>query len=149
MFSHIEKSMFAAIAGVMLISIGACKGEILQDNTKRDILTTGSWRLASYTAYTMTGSTDVYASYPDCEKDNVYHFNKNGTLDIDEGAAICSVYDPPSYSVRWGFSNAQQTEIKIDGTDFILTSISDNEFELSTCFYSGCGADFVSITYRR
>lgn len=148
MFSHIEKSTFAAMAGVLLISLGACKGEILPDNSKRDILTTGSWRLTAYTANTMTGTTDVYASYRDCEKDNVYHFNKNGTLDIDEGAATCSVYDPPSYSVRWGFSNDRQTEIKIDNTDFVLTYISDNEFELSTDFNYGYG-DYVKIKYGR
>jgi hypothetical protein len=131
----------------MLVFVTACK-KTVPDSPKEEILTTGSWKMTSYTSYTMTGSTDVYASYDACLKDNTYHFNKNGTLDIDEGASKCDVYDPQSYSVRWGFSNDRQTQIKIDGTDYVI-SITDNEFELSTCFYSGCGADFIKITYRR
>ena len=147
MLNDIKKSTFVALPLLMLVFISACK-KTPPENPQQEILTIGSWRMTEYMNYTLTASTDVYASYAACEKDDLYVFNENGRLDINEGPSKCDVNGPSGRSVLWEFSNGRHTHIKIDGTEYIITRY-DNAFELSTCFYNGCGVDWVKISYTR
>ena len=146
MLPDTKKFTFAILAAVMLISIVGCKKD-LAEKGKAEILTNGSWRLTGHTFYSITNTVDIYATYAPCEKDNIFHFNNNGTLDIEEGASKCDSTDPQSYSVGWQFLDNRQSRVVIYGTEFIAT-ITDNEFQLSTP-YNDPYEDHTVMTYTR
>jgi len=146
MVSPIKKSTLIALAAFLLIFVAGCK-KTLPENGKAELLTTGSWRMTAYTFYSIANTVDIYATYAQCEKDNIFHFNTDGTLDIEEGASKCDSTDPQAYSVNWRFLDNRQSRIVIDGTEFIAT-ITDNEFELSTP-YNDPYEDHAVMTYTR
>ena len=49
-----------------------------------------------------------------CFKDNTYVFNKDSTVDMDEGATKCNAADPQTSSYGWTISNSNPPVLKSD-----------------------------------
>src|SRR4051812_30503431 len=98
MFSHLQKPkpIAVAFAAIFLIAIPGCKKQSPAADNKLTILTTGTWRLSYYMVYTVTGSYNAYTTYPDCRKDDLIRFNKDGNEEINEGPTKCNSTDPQS-----------------------------------------------------
>lgn len=134
MFSFIKNPRVPGIAftGILLMILPCCEKQAAAADDKMTILTTGTWRLTSYISYTITGIVDVYASYSDCRKDDLLSFNKDGTAEINEGPSKCDASDPQSQFIQWRFLNDQGSRIEINGAEFIVDKLEDNEFRIST-----------------
>lgn len=88
----------------MVILFSACKKA--EDTTSsEDILRTGRWKRSSLKSTFRGTVTDVYASLPDCIKDNTLEFNVNlkGT---EHRNNRCSNGDPESAAFSWEFLNS-------------------------------------------
>lgn len=58
-----------------------------EEKSKSDILAEGKWKL---TAANFNGIVDLMSSMKECQKDNLFLFNTNKTITLDEGATKCS-----------------------------------------------------------
>ena len=74
----------------------------------------------------------MYATYPDCRKDDYRHFNESGTVELNEGPSKCNSTDPQSQSMQWRFLNQYQTRIEINGEEYIIDRLENNEFRIAT-----------------
>jgi len=84
---RINKFLFVALAASL--SLQSCKkDEEKKEPTKTDHLQNGKWKLASANA--AGGVFDLMTSLKDCQKDNLYTFNADKTITVDEGATKCS-----------------------------------------------------------
>ena len=132
----------------LLMALPCCKKQNTAEINKIDILTTGTWRLTAYKFYTVTGDYDAYSSYPDCRKDDYYRFNTDGTEEINEGPSKCNSTDPQSQILRWKFLNNNYSRIEINGVEYVVDRLEDNEFRISAP-YTDPYASQKSIVYNR
>lgn len=109
------------IAAIVILLFSACKKN--NDEPENDggsarynILTSGSWRVTAYYMDIYYGGVqivdDLMESMQDCEKDNLYIFNKNGTLTLDEGPTKCNSAAPQQKQEgTWQLAN-NDTQLK-------------------------------------
>ncbi len=105
------KLSYLFICGALL-SLSACKKKekATPAPTKTDYLTAGQWKLTSATAG--GGVINLMSSMKDCQTDNLYTFNKDKTITVDEGSTKCSSSAPQTASDgNWSLQNndAQMT----------------------------------------
>lgn len=74
----------------------------------------------------------MYATLPGCRKDDYRRFNKDGTAEINEGASKCNSTDPQSQFIQWKFLNNYGTRIEINGREYNVDRLEENEFRIST-----------------
>jgi hypothetical protein len=91
--------------------------------TKTELLTTGTWKLISYTsnpAYDWYGNgnfaTDIFNALNPCERDGLDTYRTNGIVEINEGALKCNSTDPQTFTLTWAFTN-NESKILYDGFD--------------------------------
>jgi len=90
--------------------------------TKTELLTVSKWKMTAFTVNpAVDGQTDLYASMEDCEKDDTFKFNTNGTYTSYEENNICEDSEPQE-SGTWSF-NSTKTELLMDN-DLIFTIVS-------------------------
>lgn len=85
--------------------------------TKENIA--GSYKITaiSYKAPGLPSPVDGMLLLDDCEKDDIYVLNVNGTLNYNDAGVSCS--PPGSYSGTWSLNG---NEITIDGQAFTIAS---------------------------
>jgi len=110
------KRTLLAFAAVTLL-FGSCKKD---DNNgpaggaNAQILMSGKWKVATSTSVMMGQTVDLYSLLPSCQVDNMFIFNQNNSVTIDEGATKC---DPSAAQQtttgRWELLN-NDTQMKLD-----------------------------------
>lgn len=106
-------------------------------NNKTSTLTSGKWKIvASVTSYTVAGqqfnNIDVFSMIPECQKDDLFLFNADGTCTKDEGATKCSTGSPQtSPAGNWELQN-NDTQLKgnINGFEVTATIVELNSNSL-------------------
>ena len=100
--------------------------------TRMDTMTrAGGWVITSLTVdppynYNGFNISNVYGFLQSCIKDNILMFKADGVLIGDEGAAKCDQADPQQATAAWAFTNTQQTEFDLYGSnDVFAFSLSD------------------------
>ena len=93
----------AVIASVFLLSSCQEDDNLPVIKTKTQLLSEKVWKFSSAT----WGGTDMTASVPACQKDNVTSFIAGGTGSGDEGATKCNVADPQTVSFTWSFQSGE------------------------------------------
>ena len=75
----------------LIVGLGACHKKD-QTQTKSSLLTAGSWILSAVTHDNDgngTYETDDFIGFFTCYTDNIWTFQDNGKLQMDEGATKC------------------------------------------------------------
>ncbi len=107
--------LFAAILATAFI---ACKKPETNTTptptyTKADTLQNGKWKL---TSATIGGLIDLTQSMKECQKDNLYTFNADKTITVDEGATKCAPSDvSPRNDGNWSLIT-NNTQLNISGS---------------------------------
>jgi hypothetical protein len=109
--------------------------------TKTELLTTGTWKLTSYTsnpAYDWYGTgdyaTDILAALNPCEADGFDTYKTNGIVEINEGALKCNPSDPQTFSASWAFTD-NENKILYDGFDeYELVELTATTMRLQSTF---------------
>lgn len=150
MFSHFKEyyPLKIILAGVLLLVLPCCKKQTIAKPDKMGIITTGTWRLTGFTAYEITGNIDVYSTYTSCRKDDYLKFNKDGSAEINEGLTKCNSTDPQSQLIQWKFLDDSGNRIEINGEEYIVDTLDDNNFKIHTPRRDPYGSQF-SKTYGR
>ena len=116
------KTLFKTIALsttlILSLVLASCKkDETVIALTKTQILCGKNWKVTTLTVdparpYVLFGPnvTDWYAQRDACVNDNLYYYNSDGTMKLDEGATKCNTSDAQTMSGTWTF-NTDQTVI--------------------------------------
>lgn len=72
-----------------------------------DLLTSGEWVKVGYER----NGVDIWFLRPECDKDDLFVYNTNGTAYADQGANKCDTSGPQRIEWQWEFVE-NQTKIK-------------------------------------
>ncbi len=117
---------YALLIIVLSITLLSCSKDPVDDSSKRDALTTGTWKLTgAMTDYNKDGiyEEDSYAIYADCEKDNFYTFKADGSGIMDAGPTKCYSSAPQTSTFSWSF-NDKQTRLQFAGPDYEIEELT-------------------------
>lgn len=131
--------------------------------TKTDLLTSSSWKITALTidpAFptfdnqgNITGSTnDLFAMMGDCSKDDIYSFNADKTMSMDEGASKCDNSDPQKNTGSWSFNSDETTlTITADGDPQTMTilELTDKVLKLKSTEIDGDMSISTTMTFSR
>ena len=146
-----------AVAALALTTV-SCTKDTEPAPTQTDLLTTGAWRVTAWTVNpplppprdtvgTRPRITDYYAAIANsggnCELDDVFKFNRNGTYTQEEGTTKCSPADDQVFATgRWTLS--AETNVTPNVTSLVL---DDNNLVVpiynALRFNAGSGAPTV------
>jgi hypothetical protein len=77
--------------------------------TPSENLTGGPWKIVGLSETSQsTPKKDVYQFWPECQKDDILIFNKNGNYTMEEGRTKCNADDPiiiPGQGGTWSFTS--------------------------------------------
>ena len=124
------------IFSTLLIALNACKKDDAKPASKADLLTSGTWRLtAAVTDMDGDGTfeTDEYAALGTCFTDNIWTFNSNNSIAVDEGATKCDPSDPQVQTGSWQLTN-NQTNLSFEGETYVIQQLDANTLILSQSF---------------
>ncbi|WP_395050553.1 lipocalin family protein [Flavobacterium sp.] len=117
---------------VLSITFFSCSKDPVNDSSKLDALTTGTWKLTgSMTDYEKDGvfEENTYAMLSGCIKDNIYTFQSDGSSIIDEGPTKCYSNAPQTVTSSWSFSD-NQTRIQFGGVNYQIEALTTTTFSL-------------------
>jgi hypothetical protein len=135
-------STYALIVAMAAVT-ASCKkdSEDAPAPTKSELLTAKNWRLTDV----KLAGTPIYNSglFDNCLKDNLYKFNLNKALTIDEGATKCDPTDPQTQTGSWDFTT-NETRLKItdsfgDSQEGEIATLSSTSLVLRDPNYQGSG----------
>ena len=147
----IKIKFFALLITAIVLVTGCKKYNITSpypamsaNRTPKENLTQKPWRLLSYGFdHNKNGLVDIdEESIRDCQKDNSYTFNKNGSGVVAENAMICNTNDPLN-QFAWTLTNndtvldfyyGKAYIIKLDADNLDITSSSTDDIKLLLIF---------------
>ena len=105
------------------------KPDLVADNT--NMLTAGVWHFTYYNYYGGIPSTvTTYADLPNCRKDDLRIFNKDGTGEYNEGPTKCDSIYPQTQPVQWKFLNKYASSINLNGEEYYIDKLDAHEFRI-------------------
>lgn len=84
----------------------------------------------------------LYQPISDCQKDDVFSFNADGTFKIDNGTEKC---EPTEAKTETGTYSVANKEIIIKGTKYTLAEASATQVKYYTAVASGSGFVYVIV----
>jgi hypothetical protein len=117
--------------------------------TKKDILTTGSWKLtAAVSDENGDGTYEIndYKEFEACFTDNVYTFKTDNTVVLDEGGSKCDDSDPQSITSTWQLVN-NDTNIVIDVDTYLIQELSNSKL-IVKLVYTGLGNSVLTFNKK-
>ena len=118
-----KKSLLLAVVPfVTLLSCNKPDKPPVNSQSKTQMLTTGTWKIAAIVSDNDGNGSyeaDSYASFPTCLKDNFYTFKAGGALDMDEAAIKCDPTDPQINTTSWLLSQ-NDTRLTLDGDEYVI-----------------------------
>jgi len=117
--------------------------------TKKDILTSGSWKLTAVVSDEDGDGTyefDDYKEFEACFIDNSYTFKSDYTLIFDEGASKCEDTDPQSFTSSWSLTN-NDTNLVIESDTYVIQELTSTKL-VAKLTYGGPGSSLVTFSKK-
>lgn len=124
------------VFSALLIALNACKKDDAKPASKTDLLTSGTWKMtAASTDQDGDGTfeTDEYAGLGTCFTDNIWTFNSNGSVAVDEGATKCDPSDSQVTTGQWQLINNQSTLV-LEGDTYTVQQLDASTLILTQSF---------------
>ena len=121
--------LLIAVTVISIFTITACKKSSEQPADVASLLMNKNWKISALTvspAY--MGTTDIFASWPSCEKDNFYQFKASNVFLTDEGSTKCYASDPQISTSTWTY-DVSTKHLIIDTDILTITEINDTAFK--------------------
>ena len=143
---------YALLIIVLSITLLSCSKDPVDDSSKRDALTTGTWKLTGATTdYNKDGvyEEDSYSMLADCEKDNLYTFQADGSGITDAGPTKCFSSAPQTSTFSWSFKD-NQTGLQVGGTNYEIEELTTATLRLKgRVSYNVIYTIDVKLTYTK
>lgn len=124
------KKTFCSLA-LLILFVTACSKKD-KAPSKSDLLTSGNWKLSAADSDDDANGTyevDVFATFLDCFKDNIFTFRSTGQLELDEGPTKCDPLDPQTESVSWQLTN-NDANLVVDGDTYDILELSNSTLSI-------------------
>ena len=129
------KKVLVSCAALCLI-VASCKKKE-GDPSRTDMLTNGKWRMTALKATTTILGTDttadLFATFDDCEKDDLTIFRSDKHLISDEGATKCVASNPQQTDEgTWNLTESDTKLVMLGGMEgtYKINSISSSNLQL-------------------
>jgi hypothetical protein len=132
-----KKILIPVCAAVLLL--GACKKDNGSDASKTETLQKGKWKMTEAKLTFDLGEQDLYGSFDDCVKDNLYKFNTDMTITNDAGALKCDASEPQTTTDGSWMLTSGDKKIMITGSSITqgfgsmeadITQLDNNTFKV-------------------
>jgi hypothetical protein len=125
------QALLGLIIAAIIFSACSKKDNTAPAPTKTAILTGHSWKITGL----MINGEDKFADYDDCTKDDILHFNINGTLLSDNGTVHCNPGEAAVTSIFWNLSpdeTSLTTSTIADGPGitYVIVSLTSQTLDL-------------------
>jgi hypothetical protein len=133
---------------ILAILTVSCKKED-SNPSKKDLLTSGTWKLTAVMNDDDANGIyefDVFASLPDCFKDNIHTFQNNGKFQVNEGQTKCDPIDPQTVIANWQLTQ-NETHLTINADEYKLEELSESTLKWKE-EYSGGRSSLLTFTKR-
>ncbi len=128
--------------------------------SRTELLTNKNWRLTAATIDpaidlfgTGTATTNLFAQYPDCTKDDLSRFENGGVFKDDEGATKCSPTAPQTATGTWTFSADESkvtTTVSGSTTTLNISELSENALKGTVVEDFGTPINYtISFTFAK
>ncbi len=141
--------LLSALSLSLIIFSGCDKDEEIIPKTRTELITAGSWRFGA----AMVGTTDVSASLPTCQKDNIMTFLAALTGNVDEGPTKCNAGDPQTNPFTWSFQS-NETVLNIStilftggSNNFTIVALNESQLVLSQIITVGGTPQNAVVTF--
>lgn len=128
------------ISATIVFVFAACsKDDEVTVLSKKDMLTTGSWKLtASVSDEDGDGTfeTNNYMDFEVCFTDNYYVFKNNGELELNEGNTKCDASDPQTETLSWQLTNNDNT-LLVQGISYSVEELNNSTLKIKFNYGSG------------
>jgi hypothetical protein len=117
---------------IILFALYSCKKDDNKPASKSGYLTSGSWIVtAAVTDDDGDGTfeTDEYADFEPCYKDNLWTFNTNGSVVMDEGATKCDPSDSQVTTSQWQMVN-NESGLIVGSDSYSILQLDANQVVL-------------------
>lgn len=97
--------LHAVLLVMLAASTFSCKKKKSEPSPQERIL--GKWKIVAWTAKVSNDPSppmDVFASLPNCEKDNFFEYRSGGVLIFNEGSTKCNNNDPQEQTTTYTLS---------------------------------------------
>lgn len=140
-----KKNIFFLLT--LILTFSACKKTEVQPASKifsnYEGLIGGKWFLASVkVSPALNGDTDLYASYPNCVKDDTIYYKKDSVFTLNSGTLKCQTSEPQESNYMWYIQG--DSTIYLNGGTSLITKLDDKVLETRT--YQVMGN--VKYTYK-
>lgn len=135
-----EKKLLLILA-LFGVFVSGCKQE---DEKPEDLLLNKTWKRTRSDKNNLTNPSGkiLYAAVLNCQKDDRYKFNADGTLNITSGTEKCAVDEFASKTVSYSHNEATR-EFIIDGIKYTLAEESENQIKYYAALPSESGSDYM------
>ena len=147
--------MLATVAGSLVFTSCKKDSDDPKPKSKAELITAKNWRVSADVSTEVgsngqTVTTDGYAKYQACEKDDYVKFNSDKTLKSNQGTNRCNSSDPQEETGSWDF-NSDQTKLTLVNPNFGGLAIQLDLVELTattlkTKISSGSGSTLETQT---
>jgi hypothetical protein len=146
---HMKNTTLILSAFIMLtLATASCKKSSTPGKSAAELLTQKVWLYqTSGIDADRNGTIDTADDTDDCEKDNSFTFNTNGTGVMDEGATKCDSGDPQTENFNWVLTNNTQLTLT-GGTNTTMSGTVQTLSETALTVYQDVsfgGASFRVI----
>ena len=143
---------YALLIMSLSITLVSCSKDPVDDAAKKAALTTGTWKLTGYmTDYNKDGvyEENTYTILADCEKDNIYTFQADGTEITDEGPTKCISSTPQTRTSTWSFQDNQK-KLQLGGSNYGIEELTTTTLRLNgSSSYNVIYTIYVKMTYTK
>jgi|SRR5690606_4184595 len=134
---------------IIAINFGCKKDDDDNNPSKKDLLTTGSWKLTAVVSDEDGDGThelNDFIYFSDCYTDNYYIFKANGELELNEGNSKCDQADPQTETANWQLINNENTLV-IENDNYAIEDLNTSTLRLKETF-SGNRSSVVTFSKR-
>lgn len=139
--TNYSKRFFLVLCAAMIVILASCDNDDPAQIKKAELSSnSGKWKLTSLKATSNGQTTDVFDQVEDCQKDDIYYFKSDGTIQHLAGSTKCDpTLDPDVlYAGTWAW-NDKNLVVTIDGTEeqWLLSALDSKKMVASVTFDFG------------
>lgn len=132
---------------MLALATTSCKKSSTPGKSAAELLTQKTWLYqTSGIDADRNGTIDTADDTDDCEKDNSFTFNTNGSGVMDEGATKCDSGDPQTENFSWVLSNNNTQLALTGGTNTTMSGTIQTLSETALTVYQD--VSFGGATFR-
>jgi len=132
--SFMKLNLFIVLlATCTALSFASCKKE--DAASKKELLTTGTWKVVALTAQAGPVTYDLYKEMDDCDKDDYLTFKPDGVIEYNAGATKCEEDDAQVETGTWKFTDNETKLVMGEGEEkqeATILSLTKSELKVST-----------------